>query len=947
MLLLIAAHLVAALVAPLLVRWWGTRAFLALALVPSAGVVWLAANLTTIRGAGAVTESGAWIPTLGLDLDLRVDALSAVMVALVTGVGALVLVYCRWYFTASSEGLGRFAFAFLGFAGSMLGLVVADNMLLLYVFWELTTLFSYLLIGQYFGLRTSRRAAMEALIVTTTGGLAMLVGFILLGVTTGSYELSYVVAHPPDGTVAVVAAVLILLGALSKSAIVPFHFWLPAAMAAPTPVSAYLHAAAMVKGGVFLVARMSPGFADLPVWRWSLLVLGAAALLNGAWVALRQHDLKLLLAYGTVSQLGLLMLVYGIGTSDAALAGTALLAAHALYKSTLFLVVGVVEHDNGTRDLRALSGVGRRTPWLAAVAGLAVASMMGIPPLLGFVAKEAMYGAALAAPFDSAVAETALLVVLVVGTALTVAYGVRFLVGAFGTRELVPGTTPHQVHRSPRPVLLAPATLSLLGLAGGLTVDWWAPLVEQYATTVPGTLTVGLTLWHGVSGALGLSVLGLVLGAVVALWLGRTGPRAALLPEKWEAQWRYRRLMRGLDRLAVETTAATQRGSLPFYLGTSVVVLSLLLVVALTRVTWPQDWQLWDSPTQAWVALLAIPLVVAATRVRQRLTAVLLVGATGYAMVVIFVVQGAPDLALTQALVETCTLVVFVLVLRKLPKQIQKRDTGRQELRRLLIAVPAGILFAVGGAVALSARTASSVSEQFPGPAYDFGGGVNIVNVILVDIRAWDTFGEISVLIAAATGVASLIFLERRTGGPPQLDESSRRDPIPQDRMFLRGGLAVRAENRSVVLEVTTRALFPTMVVLSLYLLFAGHNVPGGGFAGGLVAGLALVLRYLAAGRYELGEAAPVEAGVVLGTGLLLAGVTGAAALLVGGDVFQSTIAQFSLPLFGDVKIVTALFFDIGVYLVVVGLVLDILRSLGAELDRRDEDDDVPAEVSS
>ncbi len=344
---------------------------------------------------------------------------------------------------------------------------------------------------------------------------------------------------------------------------------------------------------------------------------------------------------------------------------------------------------------------------------------------------------------------------------------------------------------------------------------------------------------------------------------------------------------------------------------------------------------------QAWVALLTVAVAVAATRVRQRLTAVLLVGVTGYAMVVLFVLQGAPDLALTQALVETCTLVVFVLVLRKLPKQIQQRSTRSQQLGRLLIAVPIGILMAVAGAVALGARRAAPISDLFPERALDFGGGSNIVNVILVDIRAWDTFLEVSVLIVAATGVASLVFVRRRTGTPPQLDAEphGRRARLPDERAFLRGGLAVAAEHRSVVLEVATRLLFHTMVVLSIYLLFAGHNVPGGGFAGGLVAGLALVLRYVAAGRYELGEAAPVDAGLVLGLGLLFAGITGAAGLVAGGDVLQSVIWSADLPLFGPVKLVTALFFDLGVYLVVVGLVLDILRSLGAELDRQDEDD--------
>ena len=386
MLLLIAAQLVAALLAPALVRWWGPRAFFALALVPAATFGWLLAALPRLTAEGAVREQVGWIPTLRLDLDLRIDALAALMALLVTGVGALILLYSRWYFADEREGLGRYAFSFMAFAGAMLGLVVSDNVLLLYVFWELTTIFSYLLIAQYYDVRSSRRAALQALIVTTFGGLAMLVGFVLLGAVSGSYQLSYLVAHPPQGGVAVAAAVLLLLGVLSKSAIVPLHFWLPSAMAAPTPVSAYLHAAAMVKAGIYLIARMNPQFAALPVWRWSLLVLGAAGLLVGAWKALRQADLKLLLAYGTVSQLGFMAFSFGIGTPQAALAGVLLIVAHALYKSTTFLVVGAIDHATGTRDLRLLSGLGRRAPLLALAAALGIASMIGVPPLLGFVA---------------------------------------------------------------------------------------------------------------------------------------------------------------------------------------------------------------------------------------------------------------------------------------------------------------------------------------------------------------------------------------------------------------------------------------------------------------------------------------------------------------------------------------------------------------------------------
>jgi multicomponent Na+:H+ antiporter subunit A len=372
--------------------------------------------------------------------------------------------------------------------------------------------------------------------------------------------------------------------------------------------------------------------------------------------------------------------------------------------------------------------------------------------------------------------------------------------------------------------------------------------------------------------------------------------------------------------------------------------------VLLFRAPWPGEWRAGDSPVQALVGAVALIAAVLALRIRQRLSAVLVVGVTGYALAVLFALQGAPDLALTQFLVETLTLVVFVLVLRKLPKDITDRHRPRERAGRGVIAVAVGVLMAAAGAVAMSARTATPVSVAFPDEAYRFGGGQNIVNVTLVDIRAWDTLGELSLVVVAATGVASLVFLRRRTGTVDRLDpvqlarrqRSSRRAPRGQ---WLAATAALAPERRSVILEVITRILFHTILVFSLFLLFSGHNEPGGGFAGGLVAGLALVLRYLAGGRYELGEAAPVDPGLLLGAGLLIAGGTGVGGLVLGAEVLQTAILEHTFPVLGDVKLVTSLFFDIGVYLIVVGLVLDILRSLGAELDRQADEHD-PIDVS-
>ncbi|MGY1760078.1 Na+/H+ antiporter subunit A [Geodermatophilus sp. SYSU D00779] len=946
MLVLLLLHLLAGVLAPVLVRWWGRQAFLALALVPAAGFVWVLSRLGPVLAGEELRETVPWIPALQLDVALRLDALALAFAALVTGVGALVLVYCARYFAPGEEGTGRFAGCLTAFAGSMLGLVVADDLFLLYVFWELTTVFSFLLIGGSGRRLAARRAASQALILTTAGGLAMLVGLILIGQASGSSLLSEVVTDPGSGPAMTAGAALVLVGAVTKSALVPFHFWLPAAMEAPTPVSAYLHAAAMVKAGVYLVARLAPGLADVPGWRPVVLGLGVATMLLGGYRALRQKDLKLLLAFGTVSQLGFLVTLVGGGSRELAAAGLVMTLAHALFKSTLFLTVGVIDHATGTRDLRRLSGLGRRLPLLAAIGTAAAASMAGLPPLLGFVGKEAAFAALWDAGLPDRTAAAVVLTGLVAGSVLTAAYTARFVWGAFARK---PGVEDTAVEHPPEPLFLAaPAVLALTGLVLGPASPLLEPLVAGYADTLPllAPYPAHLGLWHGWQPALALSALSIAGGAALFAVRGpvtRLQRRVAVGASADEGYWN---VVQAVDRLSVLVTGTTQRGSLPAYLGTIlVVVLALPGTLLLTRAPWPGEWRAWDTPVQAVVGVVVVTAAALTLRIRQRLSAVLVVGVTGYGIAVVFALQGAPDLALTQFLVETLTLVAFVLVLRKLPKDISERHRPRERAVRGVIAVAVGAFMAAVGAVALSARTATPVSEAWPGPAYDFGGGKNVVNVTLVDIRAWDTLGEISLLVVAATGVASLVFLRGRTGGVDRVtraDLAQRRERsrrAPRDR-WLAATATLDPARRSVVLEVVTRILFHTIVVFSLYLLFSGHNEPGGGFAGGLVAGLALVLRYLAGGRYELGEAAPVAPGLLLGGGLLFAGGTGVAGLLLGAGVLQTAILQTTLPVLGDVKLVTSLFFDIGVYLIVVGLVLDVLRSLGAELDRQEDQED-------
>ncbi|MEU4691385.1 Na+/H+ antiporter subunit A [Actinoplanes sp. NPDC023714] len=911
MLLLLILHAVAALAAPILVRFGGNRVLYGLALVP-------ACTLLYAFFGNIGYEVHPWVPQLGVNLAFHMGPLARLMMMIVGGIGAIVLVYSARYFT---DGEGRFAGTLLAFAASMTGLVLADDLIVLYVFWELTTVFSYLLIGHRPEQAAARRAAMQALVVTTAGGLAMLVGFVMLGEHAGTYRWSEISAGQlPSSGYLVTAAVLILAGALSKSAIFPFSFWLPAAMAAPTPASAYLHAASMVKAGVFLIGLLGPAFGDVAAWRAITVAAGLVTMLLGGWAAMRQNDLKLVLAYGTVSQLGLLTVAFGAGTRAAALAGAALLLAHALFKAALFLVVGVIDRVTGTRDLRELSDLGRRLPVLATAAGVAVASMAGIPPLAGFAGKEAAFAA-----FEQ---DRLVLLTLVAGSGLTVAYGLRFLWGAFARKPGVPAAAP----ASPGVLFTAPAVLlAVLSLAAGLLITRLDVLLAPWADAFGGP-AYHLGLWHGFGLPVLLSVAVLAIGLSVWFGVARRGPWPAQRFPAAESV--YRSIMAAVDRAAVEVTGATQRGSLPFSLGSILVVMVVIGAVTLgLGAPWPAaGLRLWDSPLQLVAGAVVAASALLAARARRRMTAMILVGVGGYGVAVLFILHGAPDLALTQFLVETATIVMFLLVLRRLPAFFSARPLIGSRIVRNLVAVASGLVAAGMAYAAVSGRQAIPISIDFPDLSVSYGGGTNIVNVALVDIRAWDTMGEISVLVVAATGVASLIF--RRDGALRHRVPSS--SSLPDGGAgWLRAGDTPEARRQSIILQVVARLLFHTIVLFSIYLLFSGHNAPGGGFAGGLVAGLALTTRYLAGGKPELNAAAPVDAGVVLGAGLLTAVGAGLAAMVAGGEVLQSALVDVHMPVFGHVHFATSVVFDVGVYLIVVGLVLEILRSLGAELDRQ------------
>ncbi|WP_406529997.1 Na+/H+ antiporter subunit A [Streptomyces sp. I8-5] len=945
---LIVCHFVLAAFARPLVRALGRRAFVVLALPPAAATVWAATQWNTAASGSAVTWTWRWMPAYDVTVALRFDALAELMVLLAAGIGTLVLLYCASYFTDGTPQLAGFAGNLLAFAGAMLALVLADDLISLYVFWELTTVFSFLLIGYDSEQKHSRRSALQALTVTTLGGLAMLVGFLIIGQSAGTYRISAILADPPRAGLAVsVAVVLILCGALSKSAIWPFSLWLPNAMAAPTPVSAYLHAAAMVKAGVYLVARLAPGFADVPVWRPVVIVLGAATMLLGGWRALRLNDLKLVLAYGTVSQLGFLTLLAGTGNRDTALAAAVMILGHALFKAPLFLVTGIVDHAAGTRDLRRLSGVGRALPHVCTVAVLAAASMAALPPLLGFAAKEAAFDALL----HGSTADRWALGITVAGSALTVAYTLRFVWGAFCRK---PGAEDTPVHRVGWAFLAPPALLAVCGLVLGPGVGWTDRLFGAYADAFPPSAhPYHLALWHGFGTALLLSAVATAGG--VLLFTGRTTVTRLSRRIAWPtADSVFGHLLLGLERFSLQLTGFVQRGSLSVYLATTLLV---MLAGQLTVLGVDRPWRgavaprVWDVPLQGAVALLTCAAALCCLTVRRRMKAVVLAGLTGYGAALLFVVQGGPDLALTQFCVETVSMIVFVLVLRRMPVHFQESVSTWRRAVRVPVALAAAATLGVVVWVASAARTGAPAGAAMV-EEVSHHGLKDVVATILVDLRSWDTMGESAVLAAAAVGVTSLIYLHRRTEGSSLREEVRGRtawsltapgmtglphgDEGAPERGWLAAGSTLAPEHRSIVFEVVARLLFHPVLVLSVYLLFCAENMPGGGFVAGLVAGLALITRYLAGGRFELAEAAPLQPGLFTGLGLFLS--TGVALLgLADGTVLHAWTHHGRLPLIGEYHIGTPIIFDFGVYLLVLGVVLDIVRALGAKIDRQIE----------
>jgi multicomponent Na+:H+ antiporter subunit A len=884
-----------ALLAPWLVRRF-RGAERILAAWPAILTVVLVTELRSTLSAGSRHIELSWAPSLGLSLSFNLDGLGLLFALLITAIGALVVLYASRYLEDHPQA-GRFYASLFAFMGAMLGVALSDNILTLFVFWELTGFTSFLLIGFEHEREDARSAALQALIVTGAGGLALLAAGVLLVDVSGTTSLSAmtasrdsIVTHPFYAAI----ATLVLLAAFTKSAQVPFHFWLPNAMAAPTPVSAYLHSATMVKAGVYLLARMTPILGGTDLWATAITAAGAATMVLGAYRSVQETDLKRILAYSTVSALGVLTMLLGVGTREATAAAMVYLVAHACYKGALFLVAGAIDHETGTRDVTVLAGLGRAMPVTAFAGGTAALSMAGVPLTLGFVGKDGAYEALLHGDGWSAW----LLALMVLASTLLGLAGLLAGVVPFrGTRTAV------EVHEPAWPLWIPPLTLALSGVCAGI-VPWilTAPLSAAAAAILDTPFDMSLSMWHGLSPALMLST-GTLLG-VAAAYGGRDTIRSRIWRPRRGTEQLYTGTLSGLNAISRVIAPPLHSASLRSYV--MVIAVTFIVLVGVALVTVPG---LGASAPHTNVRLHEILVVVviiagaiAATLAKSTMAAVLSLGVVGYGVATTFLIFGAPDLAMTQFSVETLTVLIYVLVFRHFrnlgglsPRLVRYRDA--------FIALGIGTL--VGGLVlsVSTTVTAPRLREYFAEFGPTLGHGRNIVNVILVDFRAFDTMGEITVLATAAIGVRAL-----------------QRLALPGTA----GGESLQAPT-SPIFRTAARLLMPLLLLFAVFLLLRGHNEPGGGFVGGLVAAAAFALYAIAFGVARARQALLVKPMTLLGAGLLIALASGVPAVL-RGQPFMT--AQWTL---GVLAAGTPMVFDIGVFLVVAGVALMMIFSLGEE----------------
>lgn len=888
----------------------------ATAALPAAALAIVISYAPSVLDGESFVERFEWIPSVGLELAFRLDGFALLFTLLILGIGLLVILYARYYLS-EQDNMPRFYAMLILFMTAMLGIVLSENLIQLWLFWELTSISSFLLISFWNHKSEARKGARMALTITGMGGLALFAGILLMGQVVGSYNLTDVLAQGDlirGSDLYPYILVLVLLGAFTKSAQFPFHFWLPHAMAAPTPVSAYLHSATMVKAGIFLMARLYPALAGTDMWFLIVTLTGLATLLVGAYMALFKHDLKGLLAYSTISHLGLITLLLGLNSKLAAVAATFHIINHATFKASLFMAAGIIDHETGSRDMRKLNGLWRYMPHTAMLAMVAALAMAGVPLLNGFLSKEMFFAETLHQGSLGALSWILPVLATVAGI-FSVAYSLRFIHDVFFNGE--PVNLPKTPHEPPRymkiPVEILVALCFVVGIAPGLVV---AEILHSAATALlqGDTPYYSLAIWHGFNFPLLMSFIALLGGILVYATRKQLFEFQAQFPER-DAKAIFDQNIKRIVDTATRIYGTLENGSLQRYTMLFILSVALFTTVPMTKlINYEGEQPLIPVDGISIVATIILVISALVTLIwhRKRMIALIAVSVVGLIVSLIFARFSAPDLALTQLSVEVVTVILLMLALFFLPQVTGKTASPSSVVRDLGLATLIGGVMATIS-YAMMTHTHTSIADFFIANSKTGGGGTNVVNVILVDFRGFDTFGEITVLGIAGLGIYKLI--ARMKLFMPSADLN---------------GIPWSNDHHPMMLATVSRALLPLALLVSAYIFLRGHNLPGGGFIAGLVTAVALILQYIANGVDFMRERSKLNYQWLISVGLIIAGATGMGSWLFGYPFLSSWFDYFSLPGIGKFELASAMVFDLGVYLTVIGSTLLILGNLGS-----------------
>lgn len=872
-----------------------------------------------------IIQTWSWLPQLGIDLSFRLDALGLLFSLLITGIGTLIFIYA-YYYLSPQNSLSKLYVLLMLFMAAMLGISLSNNLILLLTFWELTSISSFLLVGYWSNYQAAQRGSRMALTITGMGGLAMLGGFVLLAQITGTYQIDQILMMTEQiqsHDLFVPTLLLILLGAFTKSAQFPFHFWLPNAMAAPTPVSAYLHSATMVKAGIFLLARLLPIFAGAALYHNLVTFIGLFTLCMAAFFAIFKEDLKGLLAYSTISHLGLIMCLLGIGSPLAVAAAIFHIINHATFKAALFMIAGIIDHESGTRDLRKLSGLWQLLPFTATLTMITAASMAGVPLTNGFLSKE-MFFNELIANLSGPVLLVSAIVATLAGI-FAVVYSIRLVHGVFFDGPIGKNVPNKEAHEPPFG-MRAPATLLavlciLVGLMPALLVEHIVNSTTRASTQLLQFEGTHLAIWHGFNLPLLMSTIALLGGIIFYFSLAKGGKirQIDLDPHLGQFQGKllFELFLKHLLQASRKIKRKTENGSLQSYLVWIIVFTVFIVALPLfNQGLTTGTRELTHAPMIAivlWLLLFSACWMMLWFH-HERIKAVLISGAVGLVVTMIFVGLSAPDLAQTQITVDVVTTVLLLMSLSLLPQLTPYESSRSRRWRDALIAIGGGI--GIGWiAWLVMTRDHNSISWFFNQQSIPLGGGTNVVNVILVDFRGFDTFGEIAVLGIAAIGTLCLM------------------DGMRAHGTIMTQGLTYRFNPSPLMLRITASWILPIALVVSLYIFLRGHNLPGGGFIAGLITAMALIIQYIALGQDQTEQMLKAKSGrlyeIWIGVGLSIAGLTGLAAWFWGRPFLTSAHIYVNPPIIGEMHLASAALFDVGVYVTVVGAVMLMISVLG------------------